>query len=144
MDYSASDLFFLVVYWHREVPTSTYHVYCSDLMTLHVPLFSPKHLKPAFKIYSWDIMIPSIFSILSASVILDPNVSSKLSNMGPYFYRLPWNVGSYITVWCLCLLVYLLSSSVYHLFLLIYSFNQYCTFCINMGGPFIFFIHIII
>ena len=65
--------------------------------------FSLKRFKPSFKLYLCSIIIPSICSIYPYLVIMYYNLSSKLNNMSPSLYLFPWNVVSYLSVWCLSL-----------------------------------------
>ena len=89
---------------------------CSKSEVTACSPFYPKHFKPAFRLYFWDIMTHSTCSISSSSVLVDHNVSSQLSGMdrASSSYYLTCNVGSYIlsyvfVCWDIsCLMQYLL------------------------------------
>ena len=53
-------------------------------------------------------MTHSMCPILSALVIMCYKVSSELRNILPSLHRFPWNICSHLSVWCICLLGYLL------------------------------------
>ena len=132
---------FWISYCNGEAITSPYNLSRLDMITLNALPGLPKTLKPNFKLYCWSINIPIIWSILSASVVLDSNVSSKLRNIYSFFYLFTWDVGSYISVWYFYTGISL-SFLCFLLFLLVYSFDHYSTFYINiLGGPFAFYIH---
>ena len=101
-DTSASDLPFLdslLVLSGVNISTSCIWNISDDTACYPHP---PKRFKPTSKLYCWYRMIPSICSTSSVSVIMDPNVYSKLINMALSSYRVPWNFGSYFVVWFLC------------------------------------------